>query len=70
LLFRYASLASITTAVALPLFCLVLGEPWPTVFFATAASLAVILLHRQNISRLVHGTESRFSRGSRATPIS
>ena len=69
-LFRYASLASITTAVALPLFCLVLGEPWPTVLFATAASLAVILLHRQNISRLVHGTESRFSRGSRATPIS
>ena len=69
-LFRYASLASITTAVALPLFCLVLGEPWPTVLFATAASLAVILLHRQNISRLLHGTESRFSRGSRATPIS
>ena len=69
-LFRYASLASITTAVALPLLCLALGEPWPTVLFATAASLAVILLHRQNISRLVHGTESRFSRGSRATPIS
>ena len=31
--------------------------------FATAASLAVIALHRQNIGRLLHGTESRFTRG-------
>ena len=31
LLFRYASLASIVTAVALPIVCIVLGEPWPTV---------------------------------------
>ena len=63
-LFRYASLASITTAVALPLFCLVLGEPWPTVLFATAASLAVILLHRQNIAACFTGP----SRDSRVGP--
>jgi glycerol-3-phosphate acyltransferase PlsY len=62
-LFRYASLASLATAVALPILCLVLGEPWATVIFATAASLAVIVLHRQNIGRLLHGTESRFARG-------
>lgn len=59
---RYASLASITTAIALPLFCLALGEPWPTTFFAVVAGLSVVLLHRQNIGRLLHGTESRFSR--------
>ena len=62
-LFRYASLASLVAAVALPILCLLLGEPWATVIFATAASLAVIVLHRQNIGRLLHGTESRFSRG-------
>lgn len=63
---RYASLASLVTAFALPIICLLLGEPWPTVLFATAAGLAVIVLHRQNIRRLLHGTESRFSRGARS----
>ena len=29
-LFRYASLASLATAVALPILCVLLGEPWPT----------------------------------------
>ena len=66
-LFRYASLASLVTAVALPIFCLLLDEPWATVIFATAASLAVIVLHRQNIGRLLHGTESRFTRGKSST---
>lgn len=60
-LFRYASLASLVTAVAMPIVCLLFGEPWPTVIFATAASLAVIVLHRQNIRRLLKGTESRFA---------
>jgi acyl phosphate:glycerol-3-phosphate acyltransferase len=64
MLCRYASVASIATAVALPAFCLAFGEPWPTVIFATAAGAAVILLHRQNIRRLLNGTESRFSRGA------
>jgi glycerol-3-phosphate acyltransferase PlsY len=61
-LFRYASLASLVTALALPVLCLALGEPWPTVLFAAAAFLAVVALHRQNIRRLLNGTESRFSR--------
>jgi len=61
-LFRYASLASLVTAAALPVLCLVLGEPWPTVAFTAAAGLAVVFLHRQNIGRLLHGTEPRFSR--------
>ncbi len=68
LLFRYASLASIVTAVALPVLCLLLGEPAPTVVFAVVGGVAVIVLHRQNIGRLLHGTESRFSRGARASP--
>jgi acyl phosphate:glycerol-3-phosphate acyltransferase len=61
-LFRYASLASLLTSIALPLACVALGEPWPTVLFAALASAAVIFLHRQNIRRLLNGTEARFSR--------
>jgi glycerol-3-phosphate acyltransferase PlsY len=57
---RYASVASLATAVALPLLCFAFGEPWPTVAFAAIACAAVLVMHRQNVRRLVSGTESRF----------
>jgi acyl phosphate:glycerol-3-phosphate acyltransferase len=57
---RYASLASITAALALPLLALVFGEPWPVVAFSVIAAVAVLVLHRGNIARLRAGTESRF----------
>ncbi len=57
---RYASVASMTAAVALPFVALVLGEPWPVVVFAALAAVAVLVLHRANIARLRSGTESRF----------
>lgn len=59
-LFRYASLASIAAAVSLPLAAVALGEPWPVIAFAAVAALAVVALHRPNISRLRAGTEKRF----------
>jgi glycerol-3-phosphate acyltransferase PlsY len=62
LLFRFASLASLVTAVALPLLCVAFGEPSATVIFTTVACVAVFVLHRQNIRRLLHGTEPRFAR--------
>jgi len=65
--FRYASLASLVTAAALPLLCLAFGEPWETVVFTAVAGAAVFLLHRHNIARLLHGTEPRFARGARTT---
>ncbi len=61
LLVRYASVASLVAALALPLVAWLLGEPWPVVAFAASAAVAVILLHRANIGRLRSGTESRFS---------
>lgn len=61
LLSRYASVASMATAVAIPFAGLALGEPWPVVAFASLAGLAVLLLHRGNIARLRAGTESRFA---------
>jgi acyl phosphate:glycerol-3-phosphate acyltransferase len=60
LLFRYASLASIVAALALPLAAVLLDESWPVIAFASAAAVAVIVLHRANIARLRAGTENRF----------
>ena len=57
---RYASLASIATALALPLFTVLFGYPWPVLVFAVASAAAVVLLHRHNIGRLARGTEHRF----------
>jgi glycerol-3-phosphate acyltransferase PlsY len=67
--FRYASVASIAAALSLPLIALALGEPWPVIAFGTVAALAVILLHRPNISRLRAGTETRFRFRRRAQAI-
>ena len=61
LLTRYASLASMAAAVALPFVGLALGEPWPVLVFASLAAVAVLVLHRANMARLRAGTESRFS---------
>ncbi len=56
---RYASIASIAGACSLPLLAWAFGEPWPVIAFGGAAAGAVVVLHRQNIRRLVAGTESR-----------
>jgi glycerol-3-phosphate acyltransferase PlsY len=69
LLTRYASLASMTAAVALPFVGLALGEPWPVLAFATLAAVAVLVLHRANIARLRAGTESRFSFRRRSAAV-
>jgi acyl phosphate:glycerol-3-phosphate acyltransferase len=57
---RYASVASIVTALALVVLVLVFGSDWPVVAFAAAGAVAIVLLHRHNLSRLAHGTEHRF----------
>ena len=58
---RYASLASLVTALALALLVVVLDYPWPIIAFGIAGAAAVIALHRQNIRRLLGGTEHRFA---------
>ena len=67
-LFRYASVASIVAALSLPVAAVLLREPWPVIAFAALAALAVLVLHRQNISRLRAGTETRFRFRKPATP--
>jgi acyl phosphate:glycerol-3-phosphate acyltransferase len=56
---RYASLASMIAAVTLPMFALLFDASWPVVAFTTGGAFAIVLLHRTNIARLVHGQESK-----------
>jgi glycerol-3-phosphate acyltransferase PlsY len=62
--FRYASLASMATASALPILSLAFGAPWQVVGFTAVAAVAVLALHRNNVRRLLAGTEPRFSRAA------
>ena len=57
---RYASIASMSAAVSLPLFAVLLGASWPVLAFTAGAAVAIIVLHRGNIARLARGTENRF----------
>jgi len=61
---RYASVASMTAAASLVVWAWLLGYPWPVIAFAAFAGVAVLLLHRANIGRLVRGEENRFRRAS------
>jgi len=72
LIWRYVSLASITASVTFP-FTLVLAialsdnwrfaDLWPLLVIATAIPLMVIIRHRQNIIRLLNGTEGKIRQG-------
>jgi acyl phosphate:glycerol-3-phosphate acyltransferase len=66
---RYASVASIVSALTLPLWAWLIGYPWPVIAFAGIAGAAVLMLHRANIKRLVRGEEPRFVRPSRAASL-
>jgi acyl phosphate:glycerol-3-phosphate acyltransferase len=65
---RYASVASITAALSLPLWVWLLGYPWPVMAFACVAALGVLLLHRANLGRLWRGEEHRFTRRTTTRP--
>jgi acyl phosphate:glycerol-3-phosphate acyltransferase len=67
---RYSSLASISAAVALPLFVYLLYAPGHAppefVTFGTVAiSMLVLIKHRPNIARLVAGEEPRLNLGKK-----
>jgi glycerol-3-phosphate acyltransferase PlsY len=57
---RYASVASLAAAIMMVVLSILYGEPWSVVAFAAAAAAVVFVLHRGNLRRLRHGTESRF----------
>jgi acyl phosphate:glycerol-3-phosphate acyltransferase len=62
---RYTSVASLLSAAMLPVFALLMGASWLVISFAAGAALAIFVLHRSNIARLLSRTENRFERNRR-----
>ena len=56
---RYPSVASMLTAISLVAWSWLFGYPWPVTTFAAITAVAVILLHKANIRRLMRGEEHR-----------
>ena len=70
LLFRYVSLASMTAGILLPVYTvLVFGQhSVPLIVFCCAISVLLLVTHRKNIGRLLHGTESKIRFGKQNRP--
>jgi glycerol-3-phosphate acyltransferase PlsY len=62
---RYVSMASVVACASLPLGALLLGYPRPSVVAAAGATVIIVWRHRENIARLVSGTERRLGEGAR-----
>ncbi|MHC4172067.1 MAG: glycerol-3-phosphate 1-O-acyltransferase PlsY [Planctomycetota bacterium] len=76
LIWRYVSLASIAASITFPLVLILaiiltpgwdFGSLWPLLIAATAIPLMVIVRHRENIKRLIAGTESKISKDKSKT---
>ena len=63
---RYSSLATLTGGLAAPVVSLWLGLPYHALLFALMTAL-LFWTHRENIARLIAGTESRIGAKSKAT---
>jgi glycerol-3-phosphate acyltransferase PlsY len=64
---RYTSVASLLATATLPLFAILFGASWLVVAFTAGAGVAIFVLHRANIARLLNRTENRFALGRRTT---
>ena len=71
LIWRYVSLASIAASITFPVVLMLaivlipgwdIAGLWPLLIAATAIPLTVIIRHRENIKRLLAGTESKISK--------
>ena len=58
-LFRYSSLGSITVAALMPIGMFFCSDNIAVLLLLTICAALVIFMHRGNISRLIHGTESK-----------
>jgi glycerol-3-phosphate acyltransferase PlsY len=58
---RYVSLSSMSAALALPLFMFFSSHPYPRLYTATAALLAIMIIfrHKENIKRIIKGEEHK-----------
>ena len=58
---RYTSLASVTSAVVATPLVWAMDYPTADVVFTAIAAIAVVVLHRGNIARLIRGNENRIT---------
>ena len=58
-LWKYVSLASLAAAISLPVVSVLTNEDLPTTVFMAALSMLGVYSHRENIKRLVQGTEKQ-----------
>lgn len=63
---RYVSLASMVTAVSVPIFMYLLDLNPHYIAFGVFAAAFAIFKHRSNIRRIIQGTEFKVGRGKRA----
>lgn len=61
----YVSLGSIVGAALVPIFAWIFGEPCATIGFGFIAAFFVIYRHKENIQRLLAGTESKIKAAKR-----
>jgi glycerol-3-phosphate acyltransferase PlsY len=67
--FRYVSVASLAAALASPLASAGLGCPRPFVTIAVAMAVLIAWRHRDNLRRLLAGTEPRFALPKKQAPL-
>jgi glycerol-3-phosphate acyltransferase PlsY len=69
---RYVSLGSLVCAVLIPCMLLILKTPAPTptpyILLCAIMIIPIFIKHRENIRRLLAGTENRIGRGGRSAP--
>jgi len=66
-LFRYSSLAALAAAALAPLYAFATDRAYPMIVLAIVMGVLIFVRHRDNIRRLMAGTESRIG-GDKAAP--
>ncbi|MCM0592539.1 MAG: glycerol-3-phosphate 1-O-acyltransferase PlsY [Gloeotrichia echinulata IR180] len=65
---RIVSLSSITGAIAVSIFMVILHQPLPYILYAVVGGLYVIWRHRGNVERLLAGTEPKIGQNVTTEP--
>ncbi|MDP8258082.1 MAG: glycerol-3-phosphate 1-O-acyltransferase PlsY [Candidatus Aadella gelida] len=65
-IWKYVSLASICSAVSMPVFALIFGKSLEFIIFTAVLSMIGVYAHRSNIRRLMQGTENRLVSSSKS----
>ncbi len=62
---RYVSMGSIVGALLVPIIFMILGFDLPYIIFGIATALLIIIRHKENIERLLKGSESKLGQKAR-----